>query len=169
MFDRSKTDNARQMKTAVVEIKLDDGRALSGKVLFASSGSLFDALNGTDAFLDFEPFEGRREFIAKSTLRAVRLIQTPPAPKIANINQDNFDPHSVLRVDRGVDAETLRTAYLQQSKKYHPDRYANADLPDEIRNYLQIMARRVNTAYETLQAVQPTVKPVRSEPVWQSR
>lgn len=169
MFDRSRTDNTRQMKTAIVEIKLDDGRTLTGKIAFASAGNFFDALNGTDAFLDFEPFEGEREFIAKSTLRAVRLVQTPPAPKLANANQENFDPHTVLRVDRGADAETLRAAYLQQSKKYHPDRYANADLPDEIRNYLQAMARRVNTAYETLLAGQPTVKSVRSEPVWQSR
>ena len=89
MFDRSATDNARQMKTAVVEIKLDDGRALSGKVVFTSSSNLFDALNGQDAFIDFEPFDGQREFIAKSTLRAVRLIKTPPVPRLAGRGRDH--------------------------------------------------------------------------------
>ncbi|MEM7748043.1 MAG: J domain-containing protein [Pseudomonadota bacterium] len=169
MFDRSRTDNARQFKTTVVEMTLNDGRALSGKLLYHSNGSLFDALNGSESFLDFEPFDGQREFVAKSTLRTVRLVQAPPIPKLPNANKDNFDPHSVLRVPRGADAEALRAAYLEQSKKYHPDRYANADLPDEIRDYLQIMARRVNTAYETLQNSQPAVQPVHSEPVWQSR
>lgn len=169
MFDRSKTDNARQSKTAVVEVKLDDGRTMSGRIIFYSSGSLFEALNANDAFLDFEPFEGQREFISKLTLRAVRLIQTPPAPKLAKASQDNFDPHAVLSVGHGANAEELRSAYLQQSKKYHPDRYANTELPDEIRDYLQIMARRVNTAYEALQCNQPVARPVRSEPIWQSR
>ncbi|MAI46621.1 MAG: hypothetical protein CMB79_12295 [Filomicrobium sp.] len=57
---------------------------------------------------------------------------------------------------------------MKQSKKYHPDRYAQADLPDEVRDYLQTMARRVNTAYETLQSSLPAERAVRSEPVWQS-
>ena len=169
MFDRSRTDNFRQVKTAVAEIKVDDGRTLSGNVVFSSNGTLLDALNGNEAFLDFEAFEGQREYIAKSTLRAVRLIQAPAKPALSDAKSDKFDPYAVLRVDRNVDAETLRAAYLMQSKKYHPDRYAQADLPDEVRDYLQTMARRVNAAYETLQSRLPAVKPVRSEPVWQSR
>ena len=106
MFDRSRTDNVRQVKTAVAEIRVDDGRTLSGNVVFSSNGTLFDALNGNEAFLDFEAFDGQREYIAKSTSRAVRLIQAPAKPALSETKSNRFNPYAILRVDRNVDAKT---------------------------------------------------------------
>ena len=49
----------------------------------------------------------------------------------------------------------MRGAYLRKAKAYHPDRYANADLPDEVRSYLEGMVRRVNAAFAALESPHP--------------
>ena len=36
-------------------------------------------------------------------------------------------------------------------RSYHPDRYANAELPEEVKRYLEDMARRVNAAFSALE------------------
>ena len=60
MFDRGRTDNVRQVKTAVDEIWVDDGRTLCGNVVFSSNGTLFDALKGNVSFRDSKAFDGQR-------------------------------------------------------------------------------------------------------------
>jgi curved DNA-binding protein CbpA len=45
----------------------------------------------------------------------------------------------------------VREAYLKLAKLYHPDRYATADLPKEVRDYLAVMVRRINAAHDTVQ------------------
>lgn len=47
--------------------------------------------------------------------------------------------------------EDVRAAYLAKAKTYHPDRYANADLPDEVKRYLENMACRINVAFSALE------------------
>lgn len=119
---RGRTDNVRQVKTAVAGIRVDDGRTLCGHVVFSSNGTLFDARNGNVSFRDFKAFDGQLENIAELTLCAVRLIQVPAKPILSETKSDKFDPYAILRVDLQVEAATLRTAYLEQSKKYHLDR-----------------------------------------------
>ena len=59
---------------------------------------------------------------------------------------DGFDPFVVLGIAPGADKEEIRRAYVGLAKNYHPDRYATAELPDEVRSYLADMARRINAA-----------------------
>jgi curved DNA-binding protein CbpA len=58
----------------------------------------------------------------------------------------------VLGLDRGAGRAAVRDAFHRLSMRYHPDRYSLADLPDEVSEYLEAMARRVNAAYELLSA-----------------
>jgi curved DNA-binding protein CbpA len=64
---------------------------------------------------------------------------------------NNFDPFSVLHLDRDADAEQARRAFVELSKVYHPDRFATVELPPEVSHYLAAMARRINVAYEEVQ------------------
>ena len=177
MFERNKIDNCdnnANKGTVSASITLDDGRLLSGRFIIPVNKSIYDVLNGTDGFLEFEPFEGEREFIARHTLRAVRLTNVPRGEKLSATlrNLDGFDPHAILGVARGCDWEDVRRAYLHLAKEYHPDRYSMAVLPEEVRNYLDSMAQRVNAAYSALELQhnsvrQPSAKR-RAEPIFTS-
>ena len=59
--------------------------------------------------------------------------------------------------------EQAREAYLKLAKLYHPDRYAAADLPREVRDYLAVMVRRINAAHDAVQVrLQKKAAPSRS-------
>ena len=152
MFERNAAVTQEQGAVAV-EITLDDGAVVSGKLIVPASRAVFDVLNGPAVFFEFEPYDGERRFIAKSALKAVKVLAgTKPlnlAQKVRDL--DGFDPHSVLGVKPGTEWEDVRHAYLALTKTYHPDRYATADLPQEVGVYLSGMLRRVNAAYAALE------------------
>ncbi len=58
-------------------------------------------------------------------------------------------PSSASRA--GASRDEVRQAYLRLAKAYHPDRYASVELPEEVRDYLSAMARRVNAAHAALE------------------
>ncbi len=152
MFERNRPENHEQGATAV-EITLDDGTMDAGKLLIPTSRSAFDVLNGPALFLEFEPYDGERRFIAKSSLKAVKLIA---GAKPLNLQQkvrdlDGFDPHVVLGVAGGAPWEDIRAVYLARAKTYHPDRFAGVDLPSEVSAYLSAMLRRINASYGALE------------------
>ena len=71
---------------------------------------------------------------------------------------DGFDPHAILGLPLGAPYEDVRAAYLRKAKVYHPDRYANAELPDEVKAYLEGMARRVNAAFAALESPHQNIR-----------
>lgn len=160
MFERNRVDNTPEHAAVAIEATLDDGRILKGKVAIPLSKTVYDALNGNSLFLDFEPFEGDRQFIAKSSLRAVKLLSVgkPPNFSARLRDMDGFDPLTILGLPRGAGWEDVRSAYHRLAKTYHPDRYENADLPPEVRDYLAQMVRRINAAYAALEAPQQATK-----------
>ena len=56
-------------------------------------------------------------------------------------------------------------SYFALAKAYHPDRYATAELPEEVRDYLAAMARRINAAHAALE-VPERKKAVLPEPIF---
>jgi DnaJ domain len=152
MFERTRIDNVPEANAVPVEIALADGSAAKGKLFVPISKTAGDVLNGSGGFVEFEPYGGERSFLAKAQVASVKLIGIPRA---ANLNArqrdaDGFDPFAVLGVAAGADRDTIRHAYVTLAKTYHPDRYAAAELPAEVRTYLADMARRVNAAYAAL-------------------
>ena len=152
MFERNAVAVHEQGAVAV-ELVLDDGSIAAGKLLMPASRSVVDILNGAAIFFEFEPYDGERRFIAKSALKSVKLLAGPQA---VNLGQkvrdlDGFDPHTILGVKAGADWDDIRAAYVALAKSYHPDRYANADLPPEVAAYLSGMLRRLNAAYAGLE------------------
>jgi DnaJ-like protein len=154
MFERGKGDRAE--RPVAVEITLHDGRALQGKLIVPTGRPLTEVLNGSLVFVEFQPIGAERMFIAKTAVQCVTPTNVPPAPELwAGPTQgENFDPYAILGIDPSSTREHTREAYLKLAKAYHPDRYAATDLPQEVRDYLAVMVRRINAAHDALQTKQ---------------
>lgn len=173
MFERNRVDNSRDIKAAAAQIELVDGRRIGGKFLIARSKSLVEVLNGPEQFIEFEPYNGTAEVIAKASIRSLRKVSAPSGKDPGTIlkHGDDFDPYAILGVAKGASRSDIRAAYHQHSKSYHPDRYSNAELPAEVATYLDAMARRINAAYEVLndEAAKAEAQAARrTEPVYTS-
>jgi hypothetical protein len=176
MFERTRVDNAPSEQNAVpAEVTLADGRVLAGRLIASTSRTPIEMLNGAGAFLEFEPYGGERQFLAKASLAAVRLVAVPASENLAQRvrDADGFDPHQTLGVRRDASVEDVRRAYHEMAKAYHPDRYATAELPAEVKTYLATMARRINTAFALIEqsqaALRQRAQSPRAEPIYQSR
>lgn len=152
MFERNRVDNSSDKSAAAAQIELDDGRRISGRFLIARSKSLIDVLNGSAQFVEFEPYDGQAEVIAKSSIRSLRMISAPPGRNPGRIikDTDQFNPFEILGVEKGASRAEIRAAFHKQSMTYHPDRYSTAKLPKEVTGYLEQMARRINAAHDVL-------------------
>ncbi len=152
MFERNRSE-AQEYVSVAVEIVADDNAPTTGKMFIAASRSVFDVLNGAALFVDFEPFEGERLFIAKASLKSVKLLAGAKPLNLAQRARDldGFDPHTILGVRTGVSWDEVRSGYLSLAKIYHPDRFATAELPAEVAAYMSGMLRRVNAAYAALE------------------
>jgi hypothetical protein len=163
MFERGK-DRAGPVD---VEIALGDGQTLGGKLIVPPGRTLTDVLNGAAAFIEFEPVEGGRMYLAKSALHSVTPSNIPAAPDLwaGPTEGAGFDPFRVLGIDADATREHAREAYLRLAKTYHPDRNAAADLPRKVRDYLAAMVRRINAANDAVQA-RLQKKSAKQEPVF---
>jgi DnaJ domain len=167
MFERSRLDNVPEANAVPVEITLTDGTVTKGKLFVMASKTAADLLNGSCNFVEFEPYGGERSFLAKALLASVKLAGVPRGPNLgARLRDpDGFDPHAILGVAPGADKDEVRRAYVGLAKNYHPDRYATAELPDEVRRYLSDMARRINAAYAALD-VPERKQAARAQPIF---
>jgi hypothetical protein len=167
MFDRNRNDRASETSAVPVEIAFADGTAAKGKLLMPLGKTVADVLNGSGSFIEFEPYGGERSFVAKAQLASVRLVGVPKVPNLEArlVDIDGFDPQNILGVKVGAIRDDIRSAYFALAKTYHPDRYATAQLPEEVRDYLAAMARRINAAHAALEAPQKK-QAVRAEAVF---
>ena len=173
MFERSRNENPsdKRERAIPVELRMVDGRILKGRFFAGAKRQAYEELNGPGGFIDFQSYNGARELVSKASISAVRLTDIPKANQLRRGNDvDEFDPHSVLNVPRGAQWEAIRETYHRLSKLYHPDRYANLDLPDEVKGYLDAMSRRINAAFSALEKphqVQREYARAKSEPIYQ--
>ncbi|MGI9407543.1 MAG: J domain-containing protein [Hyphomicrobiaceae bacterium] len=154
MFERNTVDRGSDSakRTFAVTIVTHDGHASSGVCHVVTTRTLDEELNHPGAYLDFEPYQGERAFIAKSAIVRISRIDLPKADQLARSNHyhDAADPYTILGVKRGTTASEIQLAYHALAKQYHPDRFAGMDLPPEMLKYASDMARRVNEAHAML-------------------
>ncbi len=165
MFERNRIDSRPEPASVPVEIDLQLGGEIKGRLRVPSGIAPLDALNSDGGFIEFEPYGGETRFIAKSTISSLRLVGVPRAPHLAAraSSGDDFDPHFILGVSTESTWNEIRQAYVQLTKTYHPDRFAGTLLPNEVGTYLETMARRINAAYAALESTQRTTRSVRAE------
>jgi hypothetical protein len=155
MFERGRIETGAGEAASGVSIALSltDGTELKGRLAVPQGRSLGDVLNGAAPFVEFETFDGPRQYLAKHAISGVRPMSLARGQGLARLRDtDGFDPYAILDLPLGASYEDVRAAYLRKAKAYHPDRYANAELPDEVRAYLEAMARRINAAFAALEA-----------------
>ena len=156
MFERNRVDRLHEPErsTTSVEVTLDDGEIVRGRMHFAATSSLGDELNNAGHFVDFEMQEGERFFLAKQAIQSVKPQVVPRADQLvrAQLKSELFNPWTILGVTEAASKDEVREAYHRLVKQYHPDRFANLELPREVKDYLNAMSRRVNAAYSSLNA-----------------
>ena len=154
MFERNRVDRLHEPErsTSTVEVVLEDGETVHGRMHFPTTRSLGDELNTASGFVDFEIQEGDRFFLAKRSIQSVRPRQMPRADQLnrAQIKSELFNPWTILGTTDTASKDEIREAYHRLVKQYHPDRFANLELPREVKEYLNAMSRRINAAYSTL-------------------
>lgn len=149
MYESNRNSGVR----ALVFVTYGDGATENLSIKLPLTSKLNDALNNADVFLDAVNAEGKQAFIAKSRIARIELVEVPKASQMNQYRRENdraFDPYQVLGVDKGAEAEAVRTAYRALAKKYHPDRFLAMDLPREMLDYAAAMLVRINLAYEQI-------------------
>ncbi len=169
MFERITADSVNPLAIPV-ELRFADGSVAKGKVVASGTNrSLADVLNGAGNFLEFEPYGGETMFVAKSRIGEVRPLGVPKGInlKARLAGSEPLNPYAVLGVPQNATHEQIRKAYVTLAKAYHPDRYAAAELPPEVLEYLFTMVRRINAAHAALENVRKaqanTIRPEHKE------
>jgi hypothetical protein len=140
---------------SLVMLHMVEGKKAIASLRLSISGKLSDTLNNAELFLDVITGDGEQAFISKQAVERVVVVE-PPQPKLnqqrRSSDKAGFNPYAILGIERTASAEDRRNAYLALVKSYHPDRFANLDLPQEMKDYVLAMLTRINMAYEQLSA-----------------
>ena len=154
MFERNRVDN-RAETLICVEVTLASGEKLAGRAVLNPGKGVHKLLEGDEAFIYVETFDGEGSFVPKADIRGLKVINTGRAGAMTLNVPDarNFDPYRVLSLDKSATFDDIKDAYLRLSKLYHPDRYAGVDLPREVKAYLEAMSKGVNAAFQALKHV----------------
>ena len=135
-----------------VILTLVDGESLKGAIAVPKKHKLGDLLNSADKYILFKTNTGEPIYLAQTSIAAVQSNEKPSASQLdRSLKQfEQVNPYHILRVKPGVDKTTLRNSYHQLVKNYHPDQFANVELPKEVRAYLESVIQRLNAAYQEL-------------------
>ena len=161
MFERNRVDNRAETLVAV-EVTLADGSRVVGRAVLAPGKQVYKLLEGDEAFVYVETFEGDGTFVPKAEIKGLKVINTGRNAGAMLMTPDarNFDPYRILALDKAAAFDDIREAYVRLSKLYHPDRYAGVDLPREVKTYLEAMAKNVNAAFQALKGQNQKEAPV---------
>src|ERR1044072_3259858 len=113
MFERGRNhSNAEKSRRAVV-VTLQNGDILKGTLGTWAGTKIIETLNGQDEFLDFQSHEGEAVLLAKRAVLMVKTIETDKPQQLKDKLRDValLDPHAILGIARGADAEAIKHAY----------------------------------------------------------
>jgi len=160
-------NSADATKPIPATIKFSDGRSQYGNIIIAMNSDLPRTLNGDGKFLEFELSNGQKSYICKTSIAEALPSDIPKVKKLAasSDSDKDFNPFQVLKVAPGSPMTEIQRAYHERAKLYHPDRFANTELPVEMAKYAENMSRLINAAFQILNAQaetdagEPTTQP----------
>ncbi len=161
MFEKNRASNTTSAAISIPSrLTLSSGGQLEGNVLTHGTGRLQEVLNSSSGFVEFQAHDGSTRFFNKSAIMSLDPVTIPAADQLArrNPNASAFDPYQVLGVGSQTPIAEIRTAYHELARTYHPDHYQTLNLPNEVMQYLQSMAQRINLAWETISRLQPVAE-----------
>jgi len=148
MFEKQNT-SLRDRRKLRATIKLKDGTQLDGYFFCLSQERITDLLNDPRTFVPLLTIDGRTVLIAKSS-----IMLASPKDKVPILNTAT-DPYSVLGVPPEATPTEIKQAYHRRMQEYHPDRFANIDLPEELMILANDMAARITNAYQQVSQKPP--------------
>lgn len=154
MFEQRTVQQCERSKVMLpVILTLIDGETMKGAIAVPRNGRLGDVLNGSDRFILFETGDGEPIYLSQTTIAAVQSNDLPKAQQLDSSLQQiaEVNPYRILKVQQGVSKTELKDAYHRLVKHYHPDQFASAPLPKEVRAYLDAVILRLNAAYEQVE------------------
>lgn len=154
MFERNRVDNRAETLVAV-EIVRADGSVIAGRAVLAAGKGVHKLLDGDEAFLYVDEFNGEGTFVPKPDIKGLKVLSPGRSQAMALRVPDarTFDPYAILGVAKTAGFDEIRDAYHRVTKLYHPDRYANVELPPEVKGYVEAMAKNANAAFRALRHV----------------
>ncbi|MEM7215345.1 MAG: J domain-containing protein [Pseudomonadota bacterium] len=143
-------EKGSDIKFQQVSVTLLDGTELLGKLNCGLKPSISQALNSEGQFIELQDNQNAPVFFAKNQIASVEPVRNSgnSTPKLERALVERLDWHAVLGVRSSATAEQVKEAYHGLARQYHPDLYAGAGMPGEIRHYANEMFSRINVAYE---------------------
>jgi len=134
-----------------VELLMQDGRRVKGKITIPYGSQLTKQLNGGNRFIEFEDVDGTMKFVAKDAVVELTELKAKKPPKLEPSKaMESDNPYLILGVPNKSSHDKVRTAYARLAKLYHPDQFNSVTLPPEVANYMTGMFERISSAYSDL-------------------
>jgi hypothetical protein len=164
MFERNPVDNT-VTATVAVELTLADGSVVTGRAAMPPGRQVHKLMDGAEAFLFVETFDGEGSFVPKAAIQGVKLIPLARSQplRVVALDATGFDPYKALGLEKSAQFDEIKSAYHRLTKTYHPDAYAGVTLPPEVAAYLDARCKQINAAFRALKASRPAA------PVWSSQ
>lgn len=144
MFD----NNMHRSKSRIeVEIYLNDGTYILGKMSVLKGERLSDLLNDDRDFLPIEMSNGTVVIVRKGHIcKVAQLDQHVDTNKLT-------DPYEILDVPRTINDNDLQKRYRQIIAENHPDKLTAAGMSVEFVQMANARLARINDAYQRIVAI----------------
>ena len=131
-----------------VSLTLNDGTIVAGFMFLGARERLLDVFNDSRRFLPIETTDDRLVFLAKSAIALAEPVPETVVQRASDYDGDN--PYAVLGVPQGADETTLKSAYHDLMRAFHPDQVIAAGLSDGLVKLAEQRVQRINEAYRLL-------------------
>ena len=147
MLDRGDTFRVHKTRHRV-SVTLHDGTVLSGFMFLGARERLLDVFNDSRSFVPILTADERLIFLAKTSIALAEPIPETTVERASDYDGDN--PYAILGVAQGADEATLKSAYHDLMRAFHPDQVVAAGLSAGLVKLAEQRVQRINEAYRLL-------------------
>ncbi len=131
-----------------VAVTLTDGSVITGFLFLGARERLLDVFNDQRSFLPIKTVDERLVFLAKSSITLAEPVPETAVQRASHYEGDN--PYAILGVAEGADEATVKSAYHDLMRAFHPDQVIAAGLGEGLVKLAEERVQRINAAYRVL-------------------